>query len=85
MDEPLASARIALLDDFPEMLAMREEQIKKLEEKHTSNNKKKYNRKEYSPRTFQQKQKEIEIWVTKEQKQVAVRRKSLEDEEFKQN
>jgi hypothetical protein len=55
IDEPLTSARVALLDDFPEMLAMRDEQIQKLEAKHTSNNKNKFARKEYSPRTFHQK------------------------------
>lgn len=68
------------LNLYPEMLRMREDAIQyreKMEQKYIS---KMYKNKQLSPRTYNQKRRDLETWVTKEKDEVKKTKKVFEEQ-----
>jgi hypothetical protein len=68
------------LQNFPEMLHIREEIIKKKEETERHLLKQQLKAEELTPRTYKSKKIELEKWVTKEKEEVKKSRKRFEEE-----
>ena len=68
------------INNYPEMLRIREEAIgfrEKMEQKYIN---KMFKQKQLSPTTYKKKQKELEVWVTKEREEVKKTKKVFEEE-----
>jgi hypothetical protein len=68
------------LQNFPEMLHIREEIIKKKEETERHLLKQQLKAEELTPRTYKSKKLELERWVTKEKEEVKKSRRRYEEE-----
>lgn len=71
------------LENYPEMLKMRELAIQMKEKSERKLLKQMHKSNQMSPRTYQLKRKDLEIWVTKEQDEVKRTRKVFEEEWLK--
>jgi hypothetical protein len=55
---------------IPELIKIREEALKLREEQEKTKLQQQFEHNKVSPRTFQRKQRELEVWVTKEQEKI---------------
>lgn len=66
------------MNQYPELLKLREDAIKYKEQTEQKYINKMYKAQQFSPRTYDIKRKELETWVTKEQEEVKKSRKAFE-------
>ena len=68
------------VNDFPEMIKLREKAISHRQRQEESKITTMYKQKQISPRTYDIKRKELEVWVDKEKEEVKKTKKIIEDE-----
>lgn len=68
---------------LPELIKIREEAIKQQEEQEQKKLQHQLDNQRVSPRTFQRKQLELEVWVTKETKKITKAKETFESDKVK--
>ena len=68
------------MNNYPELIKMREQAIQYREKKEKEFLKKMLKTNQMSPRTYEQKRKDLEIWVVKEKEEVKKTKKVFEEQ-----